>query len=51
MAGEHISEANKGLGGFSETLRNILNGFQDFDKFISDFGCFIQGHLFGNWCS
>lgn len=50
MAGEHITEANKGLGGFTETLRNILDSIQGFDHFLSSISCFIQGNLLGNWC-
>ena len=50
MSGDKIASATHSLSGFTETLRNILNGFQGIDHFFADVSCFIQGTFLGNWC-
>lgn len=49
MAGESIAGANEGLGSFTATLRGILDGLANIDKFFAEAGCFLQGTFLGNW--
>jgi hypothetical protein len=49
MAGEGLAGANDGLGTFTGTLRGILDGIANFDQFLSQASCFLQGTFLGNW--
>ncbi len=49
MVGESIAGANEGLGSFTGTLRGILDGIANIDKFISEATCFLQGTFLGDW--
>lgn len=46
-SGSAVGSLNDGAGGFSESLKGMLDIFKGIDKFFVNIGCYFQGTFMG----